>query len=68
MNDTIGRAIDRCHEQLAASTATETTSAWAQVLAGLEVVIDFDRRIEELEADAQALRACHACVDGRHDR
>ena len=66
---TINAAIDRCNDQLAASTATATSSAWQQVLAGLEVVIDYDRRIEELDKRMTNLEAaCHECVDERHDR
>ena len=53
----INEAIDRATEQLEAAEIyyPETTSAWAQVLAGLEVAIDYDRRIEDLDERVTAL-------------
>ena len=52
---TISGAIDRCHEQIEACSDPATTSAWQQVLEGLEVTMDYDERIEDLETDVQTL-------------
>jgi len=61
---TINTAIDRCHEQIEASTDPETTSAWQQVLEGIEVVIDYDTRLEAIEDRLDELWAYHTC-EGR---
>ena len=46
---TISRAIDRATEQVELSSDPDTTSAWADVLRGLEVVIEQDERLDKLE-------------------
>ena len=48
---TISRAISRATEQIELFNDPDTTSAWAGVLRGLEVVIEYDERLDKLEND-----------------
>jgi hypothetical protein len=57
----VSQAIDRCHIQVEASGDSATTTAWQQVLEGLEVVVDYDERIEKLEEQMGELWAYHTC-------